>query len=305
LIFSWFKYLKPGRIGYVDKPPEYDSSRIILNSCKWNNRCTDNPLVFRAHRPRNNHKSGFKWRIDYCGIFYFFIKYLKIKQEHYKNDIKPIFVKWANLTIQPLDYHYTNTFDTLFITIIDTIREVDHENMATSHLKRYKEYDLLLLITYLINQYDTNLQDFIMHVTSRIQSNVAALIPIISPYDSQQPQKINYYFLSNILRYFWAKFWEEKREYGIEIKGNALIQIPGERTISVSDNNIQLQKLKEYIDAITDEIVYTLLSFEVERDGIHRLVDDFTKRIYLIERDIRWNKGLKGRCGWERNFWGR
>jgi hypothetical protein len=103
----------------------------------------------------------------------------------------------------------------------------------------------------------------------------------------------------------WAKFWEEKREYGIEIKGNALIQIPGERTISVSDNNIQLQKLKEYIDAITDEIVYTLLSFEVERDGIHRLVDDFTKRIYLIERDIRRNKGLKGRCGWERNFWGR
>ena len=114
---------------------------------------------------------------------------------------------------------------------------------------------------------------------------------------------MNYYFLSNILRYFWDKFWEERREHRIEIKGNELIQIPGERTISVSDNNIQLQKLKEYIDAITDEIVYTLLSFEVERDGIHRLVDDFTKRIYLIEREIRWNKGPKGRCGWERNFW--
>lgn len=180
LIFGWFKYLKPDRTGRVITSPEYDSSRIILNSSKWNNLCSNNPLVFGSHRPINDHKSSFKWRIDYCGIFYFFIKYFRIKQEHYKNDIKPTFIKWVNLTFQPLDYHYINTFDTLFITITDTIREVDHEGMATSHLKGYKEYDLLLLIIYLVNQYNTNLQDFILHITSRIQSDVAASVPIIS-----------------------------------------------------------------------------------------------------------------------------
>ena len=83
--------------------------------------------------------------------------------------------------------------------------------MATSHLKGYNEYDLLLLITYVINQYNTD---------------VAASVPIISPYDNLQPQKTNYYFLSNILR-ISDKFWKEERENGIEIKGNELIQIPG------------------------------------------------------------------------------
>ena len=93
--------------------------------------------------------------------------FYKIKQEHYKNDIKPTFIRWVNLTFHPLDYHYTNTFDTMFITIMDSIRAADHDGMATSHLEGYKEYDLLLLITYVINQYNTNLQDFILHVTSR------------------------------------------------------------------------------------------------------------------------------------------
>lgn len=188
---------------------------------------------------------------------------------------------------------------------MDTIRGVDHDGMTTSHLEGYKEYDLLMLIRYVINQYNTNLQDFILHVTSRIQSVVAASVPIISPYDTQQPQKMNYYFLSNILRYFWDKFWEERQEYRIEIKGDELIQIPGQRTIGVSDNKIQLQKLKENIDAITDEIVFELLSFEIERGDTRTLVIEFTERMHFIERDIRWNKGLKGRCGWERNFWGR
>lgn len=66
-----------------------------------------------------------------------------------------------------------------------------------------------------------------------------------------------------------------------------------------------MQKLKENIDTITDEVVFNLLSFEIEHDDIQTLVNEFTTRIRFIERDIRWNKGLKGRCGWERNFWGR
>jgi hypothetical protein len=104
----------------------------------------------------------------------------------------------------------------------------------------------------------------------------------------------------------WDKFWEDKPEYRIKIKGNGLIQIPGERTIGLGDDKIQLERIKEYIDSMTDETVYTLLSFEIERNDISQLIENLqSNRIYLIERDIRWNKGLKGRCGWERNFWGR
>jgi hypothetical protein len=55
---------------------------------------------------------------------------------------------------------------------------------------------------------------------------------MISSYDNEQPQTSNYYFPSNILRYLWDKFWEEKPECRIEIKGNELIQIPGEKRIS-------------------------------------------------------------------------
>ena len=128
---------------------------------------------------------------------------------------------------------------------------------------------------------------------------------MISPYSYKQPQASNYYHLTNILRYLWDKFWERELEAQLEIKGNELMQIPGERRISLGDNEIELQKLKEYIEKIRDDIVYTLLSFEIERDDIKKLVGDFTNRIYLIERNMRWHHGLKGRCGWERNFWGR
>ncbi|MGB6530073.1 MAG: hypothetical protein WBF33_18365 [Candidatus Nitrosopolaris sp.] len=63
--------------------------------------------------------------------------------------------------------------------------------------------------------------------------------------------------------------------------------------------------MKEYIDKITSETVYTLLSFEVERNDIEKLVSDFSSRIDTIERDIYLNKPMKGRCKWERNFCGR
>ncbi|MGB6530072.1 MAG: hypothetical protein WBF33_18360 [Candidatus Nitrosopolaris sp.] len=86
------------------------------------------------------------------------------------------------------------------------------------------------MIIYLVKKYNTGLHDFI--TTTNIRSDIAALVPMISSYDNEQPQTSNYYFPSNILRYLWDKFWEEKPECRIEIKGNELIQIPGERRIS-------------------------------------------------------------------------
>ena len=297
--FNWFKYPKLSSSGYVDTWPA--SSPIVFSSIQCNNRRSHSLFDLRTTKL---HKIARQW-IDYCGIFYFFIKYLKIRQQHSENDIKPIFIKWADLTMQPLDYHYTNTFDTLFITIIHTVRELDHDGIATSHLEGYNEYDLLLLIAYVVSDYNTNLQDFIMHVTSRIQLDIAALVHTISSYNYKKPQASNYYFLSNILRYLWDKFWESEPEARLEIKGKELMQIPGERKISLSDNNTQLQQLKDYIDRITDDTVYTILSFEVEYNRITQLVDDFANKIGSIERGIRLNKPIKGRCEWERNFWGR
>lgn len=215
------------------------------------------------------------------------------------------------MIVQPLSYHESSTtFDPLVIDILDTIRALDHDGMAASHLVGYrKENELLLLITYFVKKYNTSRLNLVNDTTAHMKSDIAVLVPAISLYDIQRPQASNYYFLFNILRYLWDKFWERVPETRLEIVENGerfeLIQIPGKRRISLSDNRIHLEKLKEYIDKITDDIVYTLLSFEVEREYIHRLVSDFIKRIYLIERDIRWNQGVKGRCGWERNFWGR
>ena len=307
---SWFKYSKWPLIGRVNTPSKYAFSRIIFNFSKRNNRSTHTQLVSGTTRLHKTDKHDFKRWIDYCGIFYFFIKYLKIKQQHYEHDIKPVFTKWAKLTIQPLSYHdFSATLESLVIPIVDTIHAMDHDDMAASHLEGYKEYELLLLITYCVRKYNTSLLDFTKETTVHIQSDVAALVPIISLYDIQRPQASNYYFLSNIFHYLWDKFWEKKPEARLEIVENGerfeLMQIPGRRSISLADNRTQLQKLKEYIDQITGEIVYTLLSFEVERDHICGLVTDFSSRLYLIERDIRWHQGLKGRCGWERNFWRR
>ena len=129
--------------------------------------------------------------------------------------------------------------------------------------------------------------------------------PIISPYNYKQPQSSNYYHLSNILRYLWDKFWEPEPEARLEIKGNGLMQIPGERSISLSDNEMELQNLKDYIDRITDDTVYTISLYEVEYNRITRLVNDFANKIGSIELGIRLNKPIKGTCEWEHNFWGR
>jgi hypothetical protein len=58
-----------------------------------------------------------------------------------------------------------------------------------------------------------------------------------------------------------------------------------------------------YLDSYTPNIVEELRNIRTEHDKVAVLFDKFKSTLYLIMRDIRWNKPLKGKCGWERGFW--
>ena len=80
--------------------------------------------------------------------------------------------------------------------------------------------------------------------------------------------------------------------------------MPGKELIARSEDRDTISRLKEYIDNITIDIIDTLSQFKEERNTLVYDFQSFTASVRDVLDNIAWNKPFKGKCGWEKGFWG-
>jgi hypothetical protein len=304
---SWFKYSFT-RICNIPNDEVMDNSiKSVFNprqrTCRLGHL---GHLRWKLSNYVFNHFNSKEW-INYCGIFYFFIKSIEAKQQHYNKDIKPIFTSWSRVTIEPIQYHYG--CESLFIKhVIGSITDTDPDNMGRDHLTGYKKWDNSSFdaLKRSIDKYNQRVRNLIDEWTSRIKLDINAHVPTIVEYDNVTKVKINYYSFHNVRDYLWTKFWEEKPKTTLSIinEGSNYVLASSEspNRLAISDNEWDLKQLKEYLDGTTDEYANSLKEIESERKKVVSEFDAFKQVIKRIMRDLSWNRLLRGKCGWERGF---
>jgi hypothetical protein len=304
---NWFKY-NPIRDWDIRDAEAMDNRiRSVFNSTECGN-CVSSFKYFRRKLSSYffNNSNSAEW-INYCGIFYFFIRSVKAKQKHYDDDIKPIFASWSRITIDPLEYHYG--FESLFIKrVIDTMVNADPNNMGRDHLSGYKKLNnsSFVELEKSINNYNLKVKNLIDESISKLKLDISVHVPTIVEYDNITKLRNNYYVLHNIRSYLWTKFWEEKPKTNLSViqEGGSYVLASSEspNRLATSDNEWDLQQLKEYLDGITNEYVNSVRTIESERKTIVSDFDNFKQVVQLIMRDLSWNRLLRGKCGWEKGF---
>lgn len=125
-------------------------------------------------------------------------------------------------------------------------------------------------------------------------------------YDNVTKLRNNYYVLHNIRSYLWTKYWEEEPKTTLSViqEGGDYVLASSEspNRLAISDNEWDLQQLKEYLDSITDEYVNSVRAIDSERKTVVSDFNNFKQVVQLIMRDLSWNRLLKGKCGWEKGF---
>jgi hypothetical protein len=241
---------------------------------------------------------------------YFFLKYFKSKNEHYNNDVKPIFEAWSSLGIQPLEFHSSSRgreFENLLITASTDLIQLDPRLMGRSHLASYNTN--LNIILNRIGEYNQNINNFIQDFDTKTRQGIGKNVPSLQEYDSSLNQQSNFYHFINIPYYIWTEFWEERHESELVItdydnRVHELRKLPGKELIARSEDRDTISRLKEYIDNITIDIIDTLSQFKEERNTLVYDFQSFTASVRDVLDNIAWNKPFKGKCGWEKGFWG-
>jgi hypothetical protein len=240
----------------------------------------------------------------------FFLKYFKSKDRHYKNDIKPIFEAWSNLTVQPIEFNAPlrgKEFENLQITTANDLIRIDPKSMGRLHLDSYPIK--LNSILDRINEYNQGIHNFIEELEAKMRRDISTNIPSLKEYGYNSDERTNFYHFVNISYYLWTKFWEERPEAELVITDYnnqiyELRKLPGEDILATSNDKDNISKLKQYVDGRTPDVLETLRQLKDERNKIIPDFQNFTNSIHGILDSIYFNRGFKGKCQWERGFFG-
>ena len=123
-------------------------------------------------------------------------------------------------------------------------------------------------------------------------------------YDNEKNQHSSFYHLLNVEKYIWRKFWNEDihlrilstrpNEFELKIE-------PGLASVAVGDNE-SIESLRTYLESVTPNLVAQLNDLKNKREKVIEHFENFKRTIYLIIHNVKWNKGFKGRCQWERGY---
>lgn len=239
----------------------------------------------------------------------FFLNYFKLKDQHYKNDVKPVFEAWTILGIQPLEFHTPlrgKEFENLLIKTPNKLIQADRRSMGRSHLDGYRTN--LNSVLDRIDEYNQKIHTFVQDFDTRTRQDITTNIPSLEEHNSKLDQQSNFYHFVNIPYYIWTKFWEESHEAELVITdySNQVHELrisPGKEIIARSDDRDDISGLKKYIDKIAVDGINTIRQLNEDRNRIIPDFQTFTDSVGTILGNIAWNKPFKGRCGWERGYW--
>jgi hypothetical protein len=242
---------------------------------------------------------------DINGTEYFFLKYFKSRDEHYKNDVKPILETWASVTIPPLNFH--DVFDDLYIYMIPKLEELDPDGIGRDHLKAYSDIETarFSILKTRFDNYNQMVSNFIEDMNKMLPLEISQHAPRLEQYDAKRNQHSSVYYQSYIHLYVWRKFWNEDLQLEITPTRPDEFQLKAENVlliIAVGDRE-SLESLRMYLNSVIPDIVAQLNNISGEREILIKYFQSFTETINMIIRNVSWNKGFKGRCGWERGFW--
>lgn len=115
----------------------------------------------------------------------FFLKYFRSRDEHYKNDLRPVFETWNQLMIQELGYH--NVFNELHIDMADRLEGVDPEHIARDHLNAYgyQRDQTFEGIKHFIDAYNRRVTHFIEYFNETIKKGITQYTPTLKEYSTQ------------------------------------------------------------------------------------------------------------------------
>jgi len=243
----------------------------------------------------------------------FFIRFFKLKDSHYKNDIIPILQHLRNMStaLSPHVDLRSRSFHNMFVNVIQEMQQIDNKSMARCHLQayHYSDYRAFEIITKDVRRYNDMVQVFINHVTERIELYLKIELPYLRKYSSSEELQSNYYHYNNIVFYFWLVYWQS-RDGKIETQpeivhyGNAhylRINTSGE-PIASADNDDDIRKLHIFLTTLAPDVVDWLTRLNTYRNEVVGHLNTFIQNIEHILDDHSWNKSIKGTCGWERGF---
>lgn len=295
---------------------EHPSSRGGQCASEYDNSINHTRIDRRTNRIHKNRKYCFTRWLDYCGCFYFFIKYFESQQQHYRDDIIPIFRSWCEIGT-PLQFHADfreHQFGNMFIDAINRIRHSDPQLMARCHLESYPYSDdrSLQAISHQVQQFNDRVRVFRHHVYEAVYTYAATQLFLMRPYDQIDWSEKNYYHYSNIVYYLWLVFWERrggKYETHLELKQNGneyhIRIIPSAEPIAMTTNKEDAEKFNKYFCDQTPDLVHWLNRLETARNEVVNRYNTFIQNIMSILSEYRWTwvQSIRGRCEWERHFW--
>lgn len=187
----------------------------------------------------------------------------------------------------------------------DLIRS-DPKSMGRSHLDGYRTN--LNAVLHHINEFNQKIRAFVQDFDTRTRQDITTIMPSLEDYNSKLDQQSNFYHFVNIPYYLWTKLWEESPEAELVITDynnqvHELRMSPGKELLARSENRDNLSKLKKYIDDRTVDTVSTLRQLKEQRNMIVPKFQNFTTSVCGILDNILWNRGLKGKCQWEKGYW--
>lgn len=243
----------------------------------------------------------------------FFIRYFKQKDNHYARDLIPVLKRWCNLSTT-LEFHVSlrsQSFRNMFMDIIQTMRYMDHSSVARRHLSGYHYFDYRSfdLLVRDVRRYNDMVRVFINHVTERIEIYLKTELPYLQEYASSNDQQSNVYYYSGIVYYFWLVYWQsrdgrhETKPEIIHYGGIHDLRIdPSREPIALADSEDDIRKLQTFLNELTPDVVDWLTRLNHYRNEVIEHYNIFRQNIERILEDQSWTRPVKGRCGWEQQY---
>jgi hypothetical protein len=251
-----------------------------------------------------------------CGFNFhdlFFIRYFIQKVSHYKRDVIPVLERWCNLSTT-LEFHIalrSESFHNMYVNIIQSMLDLDPRSVARCHLSVYHHSDhrSFDMLDRDVRRYNDMVTVFINHVSERIELFLKSELPYLRQYNQTEDQKSNFYHYSNILYYFWLVYWQSRdgrNEVHPQIShyGNAdhpRINTGGDPLAS-SDNMEDIRRLYAFLTTMAPDIIDWLARLNVYRNEVIEYYNVFRHNIEYILDDQSWTHPIRGRCGWERQY---
>jgi hypothetical protein len=291
----------------------------LLNASNWKKHHTVSDTVWNYWcRIRSDwaklckHLDSY-WVISFSFSDYFFIRYLKQKDDHYKRDLVPVLQKWCNQDTN-LNFHVpirAQSFHNMFLNIIHNMHFVDSNSVARDHLYSYhysgnRSFEQLEKN---IGIYNNMVGSFINGFTVDIEIFLKTKLPHIRQYRQKEDPQSNFYHYSSILYYFWLVYWQGRdgrQETRLEMVqyGNAhhLRIAPSAEPIASANNKDDIIKLQTFMTNNTPDVIFRLTRLNEYRNEAIGQYAIFRSNVERLLAKQAWTRPIRGRCKWEQQY---